>query len=86
VLASEPLPLGYTYQIGGQYETQQESFRSLLVVLVVALLLVFGLLVAQFRRFSAAIVIMSARRCRSPARSALLLLTGTPLNVSSFMG
>jgi len=86
VLASEPLPLGYTYQIGGQYETQQESFRSLLVVLVVALLLVFGLLVAQFRRFSAAIVIMSAAPLSLAGAFGLLLLTGTPLNVSSFMG
>jgi CzcA family heavy metal efflux pump len=86
VLATEPLPLGYTYQIGGQYETQQESFRSLLVVLVVALLLVFGLLVAQFRRFSAAIVIMSAAPLSLAGAFGLLLLTGTPLNVSSFMG
>jgi len=86
VLASEPLPLGYTYRIGGQYETQQESFQSLLVVLVVALLLVFGLLVAQFRRFSSALVIMSAAPLSLAGAFGLLLLTRTPLNVSSFMG
>ena len=86
VLASERLPVGYTTQIGGQYETQQESFRSLLLVLSVALLLVFGLLVAQFRRFSAAIVIMSAAPLSLAGAFGLLLLTGTPLNVSSFMG
>ena len=45
VLESERLPVGYTAQIGGQYETQQESFTSLMVVLAIALLLVFGLLV-----------------------------------------
>jgi hydrophobe/amphiphile efflux-1 (HAE1) family protein len=86
VLASERLPVGYTTQIGGQYETQQESFRSLLLVLSVALLLVFGLLVAQFRRFTAAIVIMSAAPLSLAGAFGLLLLTGTPLNVSSFMG
>jgi CzcA family heavy metal efflux pump len=86
VLASERLPVGYTYQIGGQYETQQESFRSLLVVLSVALLLVFGLLLAQFRRFSAALVIMSAAPLSLVGAFGLLLATGTPLNVSSFMG
>jgi CzcA family heavy metal efflux pump len=86
VLASEHLPVGYTYQIGGQYETQQESFRSLLVVLSVALLLVFGLLLAQFRRFSAALVIMSAAPLSLVGAFGLLLATGTPLNVSSFMG
>ena len=33
VLASEKLPVGYTYEIGGQYESQQSSFRELLFVL-----------------------------------------------------
>jgi len=86
LLAEERLPVGYTAQIGGQYESQQESFRSLLVVLTVALLLVFGLLIAQFRRVTAAIVIMSAAPLSLVGAFGLLLLTGTPLNVSSFMG
>ena len=51
-----------------------------------ALLLVFGLLVAQFRRFTAALVIVSAAPVSLAGAFGLLLLTGTPLNVSSFMG
>jgi multidrug efflux pump subunit AcrB len=47
---------------------------------------VFGLLVAQFRRFTAAVVIMSAAPLSLVGAFGLLLLTGTPLNVSSFMG
>jgi multidrug efflux pump subunit AcrB len=86
LLAGEHLPVGYTYAIGGQYESQQESFRSLVVVLSIAVLLVFGLLVAQFRRFTAAVVIMSAAPLSLVGAFGLLLLTGTPLNVSSFMG
>ena len=86
VLASERLPVGYSYAIGGQYETQQESFRSLVVVSAIAVLLVFGLLVAQFRRFTAALVIMSAAPLSLVGAFGLLVLTGTPLNVSSFMG
>jgi CzcA family heavy metal efflux pump len=86
VMAGERLPVGYSYQIGGQYETQQESFQSLMVVLAIALLLVFGLLVAQFRRFTAALVIMSAAPLSLVGAFGLLLITGTPLNVSSFMG
>ena len=42
---------GVSYRIGGLYESQQTSFRSLLLVLAIAVLLVFGVLVAQFRRF-----------------------------------
>jgi Cu/Ag efflux pump CusA len=70
VLASEPLPLGYTYQIGGQYETQQESFRSLLVVWSSRSCLVF----VSWSRSSAASPQPSSscrqRPCRWPARSA----------------
>jgi CzcA family heavy metal efflux pump len=86
LLDSEHLPVGYTYQIGGQYESQQDSFRSLMVVMAVAALLVFGLLLAQFRRFSSAIVIVSAAPLSLVGAFGLLILTGTPLNVSSFMG
>ena len=86
ILQSERLPLGYSYQIGGQYESQQNSFRSLMVVSSVAALLVLGLLVAQFRRFSSALIIMSAAPLSLVGAFAALLITATPLNVSSFMG
>jgi CzcA family heavy metal efflux pump len=86
MLRSTRFPIGYTYAIGGQYESQQESFRSLVLVLSIAVLLVFGLLVAQFRRFTAAIVILSAAPLSLVGAFGLLVLTGTPLNVSSFMG
>ncbi|HEV8374915.1 MAG TPA: efflux RND transporter permease subunit, partial [Candidatus Polarisedimenticolia bacterium] len=86
MLRSMKFPIGYTYAIGGQYESQQESFRSLVLVLSIAILLVFGLLVAQFRRFTAAIVILSAAPLSLVGAFGLLVITGTPLNVSSFMG
>jgi len=86
ILSAERFPVGYTYAIGGQYESQQNSFRSLMLVLTVALLLVLGLLVSQFRRFTAALVIMSAAPLSLAGAFGLLIATGTPLNVSSFMG
>src|SRR5262249_15556781 len=49
-LAKETWPIGYSFRLGGRYENQQSSVRSMLLVLVVAVLLVFGVLVAQFRR------------------------------------
>jgi len=42
--------------------------------------------VAQFRRFTPALVILSAAPLSLVGAFGLLLLTGTPLNVSSFMG
>ena len=80
------LPVGYTYEIGGQYETQQKSFRDLLFVLGLALAAVFTVLVIQFRAFLPALAIISAAPLSLIGVFILLLLTGTPLNVSSFMG
>jgi CzcA family heavy metal efflux pump len=86
VLSSQKLPVGYTYEIGGQYETQQSSFRDLLVVMGLALASVFTVLVIQFRAFLPALVIISAAPLSLIGVFILLLITGTPLNVSSFMG
>jgi CzcA family heavy metal efflux pump len=86
LLNSQPWPIGYSWRLGGQYESQQSSFRSMILVLAIAVLLVFGVMVAQFRRFTPALVIMSAAPLSLVGAFGLLLLTGTPLNVSSLMG
>lgn len=86
MMASVSLPLGYTWQMGGLYESQQESFKSLVIVMAVAVLLVFAVLVAQFRRFTSALVILSAAPLSLVGAFGLLLATKTPLNVSSLMG
>ena len=86
LLASTKMPVGYTYEIGGQYESQQSSFHDLLFVLGLALAAVFTVLVVQFRAFLPALIIISAAPLSLIGVFFLLLITGTPLNVSSFMG
>jgi CzcA family heavy metal efflux pump len=80
------LPTGMTYEIGGQYEAQQQSFKELLGVVGLALAAVFTVLVIQFRKFGPAIIILSAAPLSLMGVFAMLLVTGTPLNVSSMMG
>jgi len=79
-------PVGTTYEIGGQYESQQNSFRDLLSVLTLALAAVFIVLVIQFRAFAPSLIILSAAPLSLLGVFVMLKLTGTPLNVSSFMG
>lgn len=86
VMRSARLPEGATYEIGGQYESQQRSFLELLGVLGMALAAVFAVLVAQFRAIRPALIIISAAPLSLVGVFGMLLLTGTPLNVSSFMG
>ncbi|HET9010430.1 MAG TPA: efflux RND transporter permease subunit, partial [Gemmatimonadaceae bacterium] len=86
MLAATPLPVGYTWEVGGQYESQQRSFRELLLVSVVATALVLLVLVVQFRTFTAALIILAAAPLSLGGAFVLLWLTGTDLNVSSAMG
>ena len=80
------LPVGYSYEIGGQYESQQQSFRELLMVFGIAVMLVFTILVIQFRAWIPAVLILLAAPLSLGGALFLLWLTGTDLNVSSAMG
>jgi CzcA family heavy metal efflux pump len=80
------LPIGYTYEIGGQYQAQQQSFRELLMVFALAVVLVFTILVIQFNAWTPAILILLAAPLSLGGALLLLLLTRTDLNISSAMG
>lgn len=86
MMSGVTLPTGTTYDIGGQYESQQSSFHDLLSVLGLALGAVFVVLVIQFRAFTPALIILSAAPLSLVGVFAMLFVTGTALNVSSFMG
>jgi CzcA family heavy metal efflux pump len=85
-LASIKLPVGYTTEIGGQYQSQQESFRQILTVLGIAASLVLLVLVIEFRSFTPALLILAAAPLSFGGALLVLLITGTELNVSSAMG
>jgi multidrug efflux pump subunit AcrB len=85
-LAQLKLPVGYTYEIGGQYESQRQAFRELLAVFAIAIVLVFTVLVLQFRAFTPSLLILAAAPLSLAGALVLLLVTGTDLNVSSAMG
>jgi len=80
------LPIGYSYELGGQYESQQQSFRELLTVFGIAIVLVFTILVIQFRAWLPAALILLAAPLSLGGALVLLRLTGTDLNVASAMG
>ena len=86
VLNKANLPPGVTYQLGGQYESQQTAFRGLLTVFALALALVFIVLVVQFRSYVKPLIILFAAPVSLVGALLALWVTRTPLNISSFMG
>lgn len=86
VLAEHPAPSGVRVELGGRYAGQQEAFRGLLMVLLLAAISVLAVMVLQFRSLIEPMVILLAAPLSFVGALALLLVTGTTLNVSSFMG
>ena len=86
ILSAHPPPSGIRMELGGQYASQQEAFRGLLLVLALAAASVVAVMVLQFQSFVEALVVLLAAPLSFIGAIGLLLITGTPLNVSSFMG
>ena len=80
------LPPSIRVVYGGTYEEQQKSFRDLLFVLVLAIVLVFVVLLFEFRTFAAPMAILASALLSTSGVLLALLITGTTFNISSFMG
>ncbi len=80
------LPSSIRVVYGGMYEEQQKSFRDLVFVLILAVLLVFIVLLFEFRSFAAPLAILASALLSTAGVFIALLLTRTTFNVSSFMG
>ena len=79
------LPPG-AVEYGGLYRLQQESFRNLLEVLLAAFLLVFTVLLVEFRSFYESIAIVYGAVLALVGTVAALWVTGITLNIVSFLG
>jgi CzcA family heavy metal efflux pump len=79
------LPSG-TVEYGGLYQQQQESFRNLVMVLLAAILLVFTVLLIEFRSFNEPVAIVFGAILAMFGTVAALWITGISLNIVSFLG
>jgi len=79
------LPPGMV-EYGGLYQQQQESFHNLLMVLLAAILLVFTVLLIEFRSFNEPVAIVFGAILAMFGTVAALWITGITLNIVSFLG
>jgi multidrug efflux pump subunit AcrB len=80
------LPKNIRIEYGGTYQEQQKSFGDLARVLLLALVLVLGVLLLEFRNFAAPIAVLSSSILSTAGVILALFVTGTTFNVASFMG
>jgi len=80
------MPPSIRVEYGGAYQEQQRSFRDLVTVLVLAIVLVFMVLLFEFGNFSAPLAILASAVLSTSGVFLALLVTGATFNISSFMG
>ncbi len=85
-VAALNVPPSIRVEYGGTYATQQQSFKDLLLVLLLALVLIFLVLLLEFRSFSSPVAILASAVLSTSGVFFALLITNTTFNISSFMG
>jgi multidrug efflux pump subunit AcrB len=85
-LAKDPSILSGALEYGGLFEQQQASFRNLAAVLGMAIVLVFTVLLVEFRSFAEPVAIVAGAILSLFGTMLALWMTGTSLNVVSFLG
>ena len=80
------IPQGVSIQLAGSYEDQQESFRDLLTLAVLIIILVYIVMAAQFESYTYPGIIMTSLLFAFSGVFIILWLSGHTLNVMSMIG
>lgn len=80
------MPNGYSYTFGGETEQIQETFADLFMVMIVAVVLVYMIIAAQFESLIQPLSIMFSVPLALSGGFIGLFVTGLPLNVIGLIG
>ena len=85
-IAGLDIPENVRISFGGDIEEQRESFRDLTLLLVLAIAMVYIVMAAQFQSFRGPFIIMFSIPFAFVGVVLAFLVTGTTLNMISFLG
>ncbi|MDE3035387.1 MAG: efflux RND transporter permease subunit, partial [Nitrospirota bacterium] len=80
------MPQGFSVRLAGQIQQQRETFEGLIFATILALLLVYMVMAAQFKSLLDPFIIMFSVPMGLPGVILMLFLTNTTLSTTSFMG
>jgi multidrug efflux pump subunit AcrB len=80
------LPAGYTYTMGGEVESRQESFGGFGSVIIVTVFLFIAVLVLEFKTFKSTLIVLSVIPLGIVGAVLALLLTGNSLSFVAIIG
>jgi HAE1 family hydrophobic/amphiphilic exporter-1 len=85
-LGNLSLPQDFSLVFSGEYKEQQEAQKDFLISIIMAVILIYMVMAAQFERFLDPLIVMVAVPLAFVGVVPTLLLTGTSLNIQSLMG
>jgi multidrug efflux pump subunit AcrB/outer membrane protein TolC len=80
------LPPGYRIEYGGEDENQRETFGEMRDALGISLVLIFLILLLQFRTLADALIVMAAFPLALPGAALGLFVTHNPFGFTAFIG
>ena len=84
--AEMQLPQGFSIKLAGQIQQQRETFEGLILATILAIMLVYMVMAAQFKSLIDPFIIMFSVPLGLPGVILMLFLTDTTLSTTSFMG
>jgi multidrug efflux pump subunit AcrB/outer membrane protein TolC len=80
------LPSGYHIEYGGEFENQNETFVEMKHALLISLILIFLILLFQFRTLSDTLIVIAAIPLAVPGAAFGLFITNNPFGFTAFIG
>jgi multidrug efflux pump subunit AcrB len=80
------LPQGYSYKMGGEFESRQETFEGFGTILIITLFLFIAILVLEFKTFKSTLIVLSVIPVGLVGALIALWITGNSLSFVAFIG
>ena len=85
-LENYPMPVGYSYSIGGELQSRSDSFGGMANAVLIAIISIFSVLVLQFRSFKQPLIVFLAIPFAFTGMVWALLITGNSFSFTAFVG
>jgi multidrug efflux pump subunit AcrB len=80
------LPPGYSYEMGGEVESRQDSFGGFMSIIIVTIFLFIAVLVLEFKTFKSTLIVLSVIPLGVVGAAVALWLTGNSLSFIAIVG
>lgn len=80
------LPQGYSYKMGGEFESRQESFDGFGTIIIITVFLFIAILILEFKTFKSTLIVLSVIPLGMVGALGALWVTGNSLSFVAIIG